>query len=67
MQGSVLAMNSRRSLMFWTVIAIACALVFWRGSLALRRAALELRYFWWLAVILGGGLWLLLTVGRNPK
>ena len=57
--------DHRRSLLTWTVVLILCALLAWRGSLALRRVALELRYFWWLVAILVGGLWLLLKIGRR--
>ena len=30
-------------------------------------AALELRYFWWLFLIIGGGVWLLVMIGRKEK
>ena len=31
------------------------------------KAARELRYFWWLVLIVALGLWLIIGLGRNPK
>ncbi len=58
----------RRSLQFAIVVALVLAcLVFRRVFYFFEIAALELRYFWWLFLIIGGGLWLLVMVGRKEK
>jgi hypothetical protein len=49
------------------LILIGVALVFRRAGYFFERAALELRYFWWLALILGGGIWVLWRLGRGRK
>jgi hypothetical protein len=63
-------MNSapRRSLQFAVVVALVLAcLIFRRVFYFFEIAALELRYFWWLFVIIAGGLWLLVMIGRKEK
>ena len=58
----------RRSLQFAIVVALVLAcLVFRRVFYFFEIAALELRYFWWLFLILAGGVWLLVMIGRREK
>jgi hypothetical protein len=58
---------TRRTLFFAVVVLVLASLVFRRGAYAFESIALELRYFWWLVLILGGGLWLLLSLGKPGK
>ena len=58
---------SRRVLWLGAVVLVVAGLVFRRGFYAIDRLALELRYFWWLVLIVGGGLWLLVVLGRGKK
>jgi cytochrome bd-type quinol oxidase subunit 2 len=58
---------SRQNLLLAAIVLILAGLILRGGSYALERAALELRYFWWLIVILGGGLWLLIRLGPGHK
>jgi len=59
--------SSRRTTWLTIVLLIVASLVFRRTFYAFDRVALELRYFWWLVLIIGGGLWLLVTVGRKDR
>ncbi len=46
---------------------ILICLVFRRGFYVVERAALELRYFWWLFLIVAAGIWLLVAIGRQDR
>jgi hypothetical protein len=60
-------MLPRRALFLIALVLVLLGLVFRRGFYAVDRLALELRYFWWLVLIIGGGLWLLVVLGRKDK
>ena len=55
----------RRNLVFFGIVALVLCLGAWRGAYALERVALGLRYFWWLVLIVVGGLWLQSALGRR--
>ena len=57
--------TNRRTLLLAAAILVLASLVFRQVSYAVEILALELRYFWWLVLIVIGGLWLLLKLG--PK
>jgi hypothetical protein len=59
--------DSRKSLLQFAVILalVLVCLVFRRVFYTFERAALEIRYFWWLFLILAAGLWLLTKLGRK--
>ncbi len=59
--------DSRKSLIQFAVVLtlVLVCLVFRRVFYFFDRAALEIRYFWWLFLILAGGLWLLTLLGRK--
>ncbi|MBL9187298.1 MAG: hypothetical protein JNK23_07470 [Opitutaceae bacterium] len=64
-------MNPRRRA-FWqfgTLIAVAIALILlFPPALAfVEMAARELRYFWWLILLLALAIWLIWGIGRRPK
>ena len=56
----------RRSLLPVSVVValVLLSLVFRRVAYGFEAAMLELRYFWWLVLILGGAVWLLVMAGR---
>ena len=68
---SIRAMNpaNRRNLrqLSIVVLLVLICLVFRRVFYAFELAALELRYFWWLFLILGLGWWLVSMIGRTDK
>jgi hypothetical protein len=41
--------------------------IFPRAARFAEMAARELRYLWWLVVIIGVGAWLIWGIGRKPK
>ena len=49
------------------VLLVVVCLVFRRVFYAFELVALELRYFWWLFLILGLGWWLASLIGRTDK
>ncbi len=59
--------SSRRSLQFTLAVVLLVALcVFVPGFLYFTEMALrELRFMWWLILLLGGTLWLLTRLGRK--
>ena len=58
----------RRSLQVAGVVVLVLACLFFRRVFYFFEfAALELRYFWWLFLIIGGGIWLLVMIGREEK
>jgi hypothetical protein len=58
----------RRSLQVAVVVVLVLAcLIFRRVFYFFEFAALEFRYFWWLFLIIGAGIWLLVMIGREEK
>lgn len=55
----------RRNVWFFGLLALILCLGFLRGAYAVERAALGLRYFWWVLIVLVGALWLLTALGRR--
>jgi hypothetical protein len=49
------------------VVLVLVCLVFRRVFYAFELAALELRYFWWLFLILAVGLWLVSRIGKPDR
>ena len=49
------------------VALVLVCLVFRRAAYFFEIAALELRYFWWLFLILAVGLWLASLIGKPDK
>jgi hypothetical protein len=49
------------------LVILALVLVFPRAFGFAEMAGRELRYFWWLVLILALGLWLIIGLGRKPK
>jgi len=49
------------------VVVAGLALVFPRVDAFVERAARELRYFWWLILMVALGLWLVFGLGRKSK
>lgn len=49
------------------VVAIALILIFPRAAAFAEMAARELRYFWWLILLLALAGWLIWGIGRRPK
>ena len=64
-------MNPRRraALQILVIVTVIGALVwlFPRAYEFVEMAARELRYFWWLVLLLALGLWLIWGLGRKPK
>ena len=48
-------------------VVVALALLFPRASEFVELAGRELRYFWWLLLLVALGLWLIWGLGRKPK
>lgn len=48
-------------------VVIALVLVFPRAYAFAEMAARELRYFWWLILLVALGAWLIWGLGRKPK
>lgn len=49
------------------VVVILLFLVFPRAFRFVEMAAQELRYFWWLILLVALGIWLIWGLGRKPK
>jgi len=49
------------------LVVLALVLFFPRAFGFAEMAAQELRYFWWLVLILALALWLIIGLGRKPK
>jgi hypothetical protein len=49
------------------LVVVALVLVFPRAFGFAEMAARELRYFWWLVLILALALWLIIGLGRKPR
>jgi hypothetical protein len=49
------------------LVVLSLVLVFPRAFGFAEMAARELRYFWWLVLILALALWLVIGLGRKPK
>ena len=52
---------------FLIVLAIGLILLFKPAAAFAELAARELRYFWWLILLVGLAIWLIWGVGRRPK
>lgn len=48
-------------------VVIALGLLFPRAYGFVEMAGRELRYFWWLILLLALGVWLIWGIGRKPK
>ncbi len=48
-------------------VVLALVLVFPRAYAFVEMAARELRYFWWLILLVAMGIWLIWGIGRKPK
>jgi hypothetical protein len=48
-------------------VVVSLVLVFPRALRLAEMAARELRYFWWLVLILALALWLIIGLGRKPR
>lgn len=48
-------------------VIIALVLIFPRAYAFAEMAARELRYFWWLILLVALGIWLIWGIGRKPK
>jgi hypothetical protein len=48
-------------------VVVALVLVFPRAFGFAEMAARELRYFWWLVLVVALALWLIIGLGRKPK
>ena len=48
-------------------VVFALVLLFRRAYAFAEMAARELRYFWWLILLVALGLWLIWGLGRKPK
>ena len=61
--------DSRKNLLQIAVVLtlVLVCLVFRRGVYLFERTALEIRYFWWLFLILAVGLWFLTMIGRKDR
>jgi hypothetical protein len=60
--------NRRSFLQLAIVVALVLVcLVFRRVFYFFELAALELRYFWWLFLILAAGAWLVALIGKGDK
>ena len=64
-------MNPRvRAALRWLVliaVLVVLALLFKPVPAFVEMAALELRYFWWLILLVALAVWLIWGVGRKPK
>lgn len=61
--------RTRAALQIGILLAVVVALVllFPRAYAFAEMAARELRYFWWLILLLALGVWLIWGLGRKPK
>ncbi len=61
--------RQRAFLQFGTLVAVAIALIllFPPAARFAEMAARELRYFWWLILLLALAVWLIWGLGRRPK
>lgn len=59
----------RAALQIGVLVLVLGALVFLfpRAYAFVEMAARELRYFWWLILLLALGIWLVWGIGRKPK
>jgi hypothetical protein len=60
----------RRAILQFAVLAIVIGLLVWLFPPAYRfveMAARELRYFWWLVLMIALAIWLIWGLGRKPK
>ena len=64
-------MTSRSRAIFQTAVLVAVVillvLIFPRAFAFVEMAAQELRYFWWLILLVALSIWLIWGVGRNQK
>jgi hypothetical protein len=49
------------------LVVVSLVLIFPRAFGFAEMAARELRYFWWLVLILALALWLIIGLGRKPR
>ncbi len=49
------------------IVVIALMLLFPRAYEFVERAGRELRYFWWLILLLALAVWLIWGIGRKPR
>ena len=49
------------------LVVVGLALLFPRADAFVERAARELRYFWWLVLMVALALWLIFGLGRKSK
>ena len=54
-------------LMLLVVVLVVLVLLFPRAYAFAEMAARELRYFWWLILLVALAIWLIWGVGRKPK
>lgn len=61
--------RARASLQIGVLVAIVVLLVliFPRAYVFVEMAARELRYFWWLVLLVALAVWLIWGIGRKPK
>ena len=61
--------RTRAFLQFGTlvVVAVLLFLIFPRAAAFAEMAARELRYFWWLILLVALAIWLIWGIGRRPK
>jgi uncharacterized membrane-anchored protein len=48
-------------------VVIGLVLIFPRAYAFVEQAARELRYFWWLVLLVALAIWLIWGIGRKPK
>lgn len=64
-------MNPRTRAMLQIVVLVAVVgglvLLFPRAYAFVEKAARELRYFWWLILLIALAIWLVWGIGRKPK
>jgi len=48
-------------------VVVVLVLLFPRAYAFVEMAARELRYFWWLILLVALGIWLIWGIGRKPK
>ena len=63
---------SPRARAFWQIVALltvvgALLLIFPRAYAFVEMAARELRYFWWLILLVALAVWLIWGIGRKPR
>ena len=63
---------SPRARAFWQIVVLltvvgALLLIFPRAYAFVEMAARELRYFWWLILLVALAVWLIWGIGRKPR